>query len=207
MRFTADEKYVKVSGRTLVIGNVRYIDYSCSGIAFEFTGKTVRAVLTSDFKPDTEEIFLPFCAVLINGDTIQGDSVYNCRFEVNTDIDTNPDVSEDVYYHYYAEFVDEKGIHRSEPFQIWVLEQFTDKELDDMQIVDDAIAEMLNSNDFQKLTLEEKAKFAENRLHELEEQGYIQKGSIQVSDSNISFSYSSGGGGAMMLKPFDPMYN
>ena len=47
-----------------------------------------------------------------------------------------------------------------------------------------------NSNDFQKLTLEEKAKFAENRLHELEKDGYIKKNSIVVSDKNISFEYS-----------------
>ncbi|MEE5992833.1 MAG: hypothetical protein V3G42_06290 [Oscillospiraceae bacterium] len=136
------------------------------------------------------------------GDTIQGDSVYNCRFKVNVDIDTDPDVSEDAYYHYYAEFADEKGIHRSEPFQIWVLEQFTDKELNEMEIVDNAVSEMLNSNDFQKLTTDEKLKFSENRLHELEKQGYILKGSIHPNEDSISFQYSCGIDSAVMLEDF-----
>ena len=137
------------------------------------------------------------------GDTIQGDAVYNCRFKVNVDIDTNPDVSEEAYYYYYAEFVDEKGIHRSEPFQIWVLEQFTDKELNDMQVVDDAISEMLNSNDFQKLAINERVQFAEKRLRELESQGFIKQGSIYIDDMNISFEYSCGINGGMMPYQFD----
>ncbi|HAJ97127.1 MAG TPA: hypothetical protein DCO72_05275 [Ruminococcus sp.] len=137
------------------------------------------------------------------GDTIQGDSIYNCRFKVNIDIDTNPDVSEDAHYHYYAEFADEKGIHRSEPFQIWVLEQFTDKELNDIEIVDKAVSEMLNSNDFQKLSPEKRVKFAEKRLHELEEQDYIKQGSIRTYELNISFEYSCGISGGMMPYQFD----
>lgn len=69
MIFNADEKYVTVHGRTLFLNNIRYIDYSCSGTAFKFTGKSVKAKLTSDYKPnpDCGDIFMPFCAVLVNG--------------------------------------------------------------------------------------------------------------------------------------------
>lgn len=77
MIFNADEKNVRVHGRTLFINGIRYIDYSCAGTAFMFTGKEVKVRLTSDFKPDPNcgEIFMPFCAVLVNG-------VMTKRFEV-----------------------------------------------------------------------------------------------------------------------------
>ncbi|MCR5167987.1 MAG: GDSL family lipase [Oscillospiraceae bacterium] len=69
MNFKCDEKYVTVHGRTLVIDGIRYIDYSCSGAAFVFTGRSVRARLTSDYKPDPAlgDVFMPCCAVLVDG--------------------------------------------------------------------------------------------------------------------------------------------
>ncbi|MBQ8079887.1 MAG: hypothetical protein IJ236_08035, partial [Oscillospiraceae bacterium] len=73
------------------------------------------------------------------GDTIQGDGVYNCRFKVNTDIDTDPDVSESAEYSYYAEFEENGTVHRSEPFTITVMESFTDRKMSDMERVDAAI--------------------------------------------------------------------
>lgn len=78
MIFNADEKYVTVHGRTLFIDNVRYINYSLSGTAFKFRGKSLKARLTSDYKPnpDCGDIFLPFCAVLVNGEMTK-------RFEVS----------------------------------------------------------------------------------------------------------------------------
>ena len=72
MIFNADEKYVTVHGRTLFIDNVRYINYSLSGTAFKFRGKSLKVRLTSDYKPnpDCGDIFLPFCAVLVNGEKV-----------------------------------------------------------------------------------------------------------------------------------------
>ncbi len=68
MRFIADEKHTTIHGRTMFIDSIRYIDYSCSGAEFRFTGKKISAVLTSDVKADTPDIFLPQCAVLIDGE-------------------------------------------------------------------------------------------------------------------------------------------
>lgn len=68
MVFKADEKYVNVHGRTLVLEGIRYIDYSLSGTAFTFTGKSVKARLTSDFVPaEGNDIFMPYCGVIVDG--------------------------------------------------------------------------------------------------------------------------------------------
>lgn len=69
MIFNADEKYVTVHGRTLFIDGVRYINYSLSGTAFKFRGKSLKARLTSDYKPDPDcgDIFMPYCGVTVNG--------------------------------------------------------------------------------------------------------------------------------------------
>ena len=48
MKFTADEKYVKVMGRTLWYNNTRYLNYSCAAIEFTFTGTYAEAVLWTD---------------------------------------------------------------------------------------------------------------------------------------------------------------
>jgi len=48
MRFIAEEKYVKVHGRTLFEEGTRYLGYSCSGIEFFFEGSRVEAELWSN---------------------------------------------------------------------------------------------------------------------------------------------------------------
>lgn len=70
MVFNADEKYVNVHGRTLFIDGIRYINYSLSGTEFIFKGKSLKVRLTSDYKPnpDCGDIFMPYAAVLINGE-------------------------------------------------------------------------------------------------------------------------------------------
>jgi len=48
MSFKAKEDKVKILGRTKEIDNIRYINYSCSGIEFEFIGTNVSVVLCTD---------------------------------------------------------------------------------------------------------------------------------------------------------------
>lgn len=48
MKFKAESDKVKLLGRSLMIDGIRYLGYSCSGIAFEFTGKRAEAVLVTD---------------------------------------------------------------------------------------------------------------------------------------------------------------
>jgi lysophospholipase L1-like esterase len=48
MEFNADERYVRVLGRTLFRDGIRYLGYSCSAIEFTFTGSRAEAVLWSN---------------------------------------------------------------------------------------------------------------------------------------------------------------
>lgn len=148
------------------------------------------------------------------GDTIKGDSVYNCRFKVNTDINKNDEVSEQVKYTYYATFTDEKGEHISNPVDIDVFEQFTDNELADMEAVDNAIAQLTQAEEYENSTIEERTEKALALLNKLADEGtaerphsLIIKESITVSDDTISFSYKSGVLGGVMLKEFDRYMN
>lgn len=148
------------------------------------------------------------------GDTIKGDAVYNCRFTVNMDIDTDPDVSEERYYHYYARFEENGTIHCSETTEIWVLEPFSDKELYDMEAVDDAISELMDSEEFEQMSVKEKAAQAKALLVKLSKEGtpdrpysLVIANSIYVDGDMISFSYSCGVDGGIMLTPWDKYMN
>lgn len=139
------------------------------------------------------------------GDTIQGDGVYNCRFKVNTDIDTDPDVSESAEYSYYAEFEENGTVHRSEPFTITVMESFTDREMSDMERVDAAIEELMESDAFRQLSTE--AEKADALISLLKSQEGVEPSSIVYSSGMVSFQYTSGAGSGIMLNDFDPMLN
>lgn len=65
MKYIADEQYVKVLGRTLFYNNIRYMNYSCSGLEFVFTGTKAEAVLWSD-SPSMEAIYKAWVAVFVN---------------------------------------------------------------------------------------------------------------------------------------------
>lgn len=64
-QFKASEDNVKVLGRTRSIGDIRYIDYSCSGIEFEFVGTSVSVVLCTD-KSKWDEDHKAWTAVFID---------------------------------------------------------------------------------------------------------------------------------------------
>lgn len=67
--FSADEKNVRLLGRTISHGDVRYLSWSCSGAEFVFTGTKLSAELWTDWVLDEpwKEIFQPWAAVFVNG--------------------------------------------------------------------------------------------------------------------------------------------
>ncbi len=69
MKFTADEKYVKVMGRTLWQDNIRYLNYSCSAIEFIFTGTSAEAVLWTD-SGNYEDKLKAWVAVFVDDEEI-----------------------------------------------------------------------------------------------------------------------------------------
>lgn len=65
MSFKVKEENVRILGRTKEIDEVRYINYSCSGIEFEFIGKSASVVLCTD-SSKWEDIFKAWIAVFID---------------------------------------------------------------------------------------------------------------------------------------------
>ena len=68
-RFSADDTNVRTGGRSIYTDGVRYLDYTCSFIEFEFEGTKAEAELISDLTP-SEDMFRAYMAVFINGETI-----------------------------------------------------------------------------------------------------------------------------------------
>lgn len=64
-----NNKNVRILGRTKVVDGIRYINYSCSGIEFEFTGTEVSVVLCSDYSK-WDEMLKGWVAVFINDESI-----------------------------------------------------------------------------------------------------------------------------------------
>jgi len=69
MKFTADEKYVKIMGRTLWYDNTRYLNYSCAAIEFTFTGTYAEAVLWTD-SGNYEDKLKAWVAVFVDDEEI-----------------------------------------------------------------------------------------------------------------------------------------
>lgn len=65
MQFKASEDNVRILGRTKVVDGIRYIDYSCSGIEFEFVGTSVSAVLCTN-RSKWDENHMAWAAVFVD---------------------------------------------------------------------------------------------------------------------------------------------
>lgn len=63
--FIACEGYVRILGRTKLVDGIRFINYSGSGIEFEFTGTSASVVLCTD-SSKWEEKYKAYAAVFIN---------------------------------------------------------------------------------------------------------------------------------------------
>lgn len=69
MRFKANEDNVRLLGRTKLVDDVRYINYTCSGIEFEFTGTSASVVLCSN-RSKWDEQFKAWVAVFIDDECV-----------------------------------------------------------------------------------------------------------------------------------------
>ena len=147
------------------------------------------------------------CNFEAHGDDIQGDGWYCNRWTAPTDFGTDPDVSEEKTFRFYAQFERDGVLHRSETAELTVFEQWTDKELDDRQEVDDAINELMQTDEWKQANTETRASLARACLALLAEKGLVDPNSIGSNAEMVTWSYTSGGTGGIQLKPFDPMMN
>ena len=140
-----------------------------------------------------------------HGDSIQGDGWYCNRYPVDTDFGTDPDVSEDKYFRFYAQFEESGVIHRSETCELWVTEPFTDAELEIMEQVDNAVSALLDSPEWKKADSRERRELAISLLSELSDRGYIRfdpEDARSEAYDAISYEYAAGGLGAIGLEDF-----
>lgn len=82
MNFGVNSSNVKLLGRTKVVNGMRYIDYSCSGIEFEFMGTSASVVLCSD-SSKWDKQFKACVAVFIDNEDEP-----RSRIELNSNEDT-----------------------------------------------------------------------------------------------------------------------
>ena len=90
MSFKANEDKVRVLGRTRVVEDIRYMDYSCSGIEFQFVGTSIDVVLCTD-NSKWEEILKAWVAVFVDDEIVPSkrfcldsdEAIYNI-YEGNT---------------------------------------------------------------------------------------------------------------------------
>ena len=178
----------------------------------------IRAVPDASCKPDSVQLIdadtgelvcdlLDDCNYAAHGDDIKGDGWYCNRWTAPTDFGTDSDVSEEKTFRFYAQFEEDGVLHRSEIVELTVMEQWTDKELDDRQKVDDATEELMKSDEWKQGNTDTRRKLAVSCLEKLADEGLVIRESIYAGDDMVSWSFPSGGSSGIRLKPFDPRMN
>lgn len=111
-----------------------------------------------------------------NGDVYMNDGVYSNYFNMeDKPIGT---------YQFYAQYTDAQGeVHTSNTVKIGVYHLFTDQELADMEAIQNAIEELLNSEEFKNSIPDKRFELAENLLNDLKEKGLI------ISYEKSSYGY------------------
>ena len=101
-----------------------------------------------------------------NGDVYMNDGVYSNYFNM----EDKPVGA----YQFYAQYTDAQGeVHTSNTVKIGVYRLFTDQELADMEAIQNAIEELLNSEEFKNSIPDKRFELAENLLNDLKEKGLI----------------------------------
>ena len=137
-----------------------------------------------------------------SGDDIMGDAWYSLRYKLDDTFPTDPDVSEDRKYHFYARYIDGETEHCSDEVEITVYESFTDKELEKMEEARNRLKELRESEEYKALDDEEQKEKLLERLHKLEAEGIIDKDGIHtnIEENSITY-YSCGIPVVIMLEP------
>jgi hypothetical protein len=123
-----------------------------------------------------------------SGDDIMGDAWYSLRYKLDDTFPTDPDVSEDRKYRFYARYIDGTIEHRTNTAEIIVYESFTDKELEKMDSARNKINELQVSEDFKAMDTNGKKEKMLECLRQLEDEGIVDKGSIHASDDSVTYS-------------------
>ena len=144
-----------------------------------------------------------------HGDNIQGDGWY-CNFYTVEDFSTDPDVSEERQFRFYAQFEADGVLHRSDTAELFVTEPFTDKELADRERVDNAVSELMQSEEWQNADTKSRRALACELLRGLADEGLVtfdEKAAMEDDYDTVSYEYTSGGLGGIGVEDRDPLLN
>jgi len=128
----------------------------------------------------------------ISGDDIMGDGVFTIKLEIDLSVGS---IST---YRAVAQVGSKKMV--SNEITIYIITPLTPQDIENMAIVNSKCDALLKSDEYSKMTLEERSEAFLSLLTELSEQGLIIKNSITYNSGTISFKYSSGIIASIMLK-------
>ena len=86
-------------------------------------------------------------------------------------------------------------------------DEFTDEELQAMDITDERISALTMTDEYRNGDTEKRKKLATEVLNKLGEEGFVIKDSIYADDNIVSFTYKGGALGGIQIKEFDPYMN
>ena len=132
-----------------------------------------------------------------SGDDLPSDNIFSGVLTLDT---TN-----DAVYRFYAVANDGKK-WESNTIEIKIVSGFTDEEIEEMAIVDNAFQNnIFESENYDKMNVEERVVLAETVLNEMVKQELIDKESVVYNEEEITytFMYDSGALGALMLNDWD----
>ncbi|MDD5936446.1 MAG: cellulose binding domain-containing protein [Clostridiales bacterium] len=138
-----------------------------------------------------------------SGDDIKGDGVYTCKLAI--------DVSDENVYSYTAKYSDGLQEIVSNTAEIYIYNELTDQELENMEKVNTTLSEWKSSDEFTNLSVEEKIKKTNDLLislstdeTETEQYSLIIKDSIYFDESSSTFSFSYNCGALGVISLEDP---
>lgn len=135
-----------------------------------------------------------------DGDDIKGDGVYSLKFTVDvTGDNAKPTDNSKVVYNTYNVRYGDKVV--SGEVSIDLITPFTDQELIDMSVADDAIDELMKSDEFKAMNQQEKIDSLMALLTNLSEKKVVN--SIVLNEDRIEFLYSSEASGVILFTSFD----
>lgn len=139
-----------------------------------------------------------------DGDDIKGDGIYSLKFTIDvTGNDAKPTANSKIVYNTYSVRYSDTLV--SNEVSIDLITPFTDQDLIDMSVVDDAIDEFMQSDEFKAMEQQDKIDALMALLTSFSEEELVN--SIVLNEDRIEFVYSSEASGMILFTSFSEEIN
>ena len=153
---------------------------------------------------ETEEVLLELVddgKYSESGDDLPGDNIYTAKAELDTSFENE--------YRFYAVASGKKELV-SNTIKVVVFSNFTDKQLADMDKVDEKIqTELFLAENFDSMTIEERKEIADSLFEKMIAEGLIENDSVLYNEETQSYTfvYSAGVLGSLIIKNWNTNQN